>query len=222
MRVQVLYFAVFRERIGRASQDLELPERSDVAAAVSKLEEQHEDIARLRGRYRVALNQEMLGDWNVALCDGDEIALIPPVAGGIDQRYAKVLDEVLSLERVIEVVRSDDRGAVATFTGVVRNYSEGRSVVRLEYEAYIEMAEKTLMAICQEIEAAVPNVRVAVEHRVGALQVGDAAVVIAAASPHRKEAFAACQRCIEELKRRAPIWKREVGPDGAEWVGLGP
>jgi molybdopterin synthase catalytic subunit len=84
------------------------------------------------------------------------------------------------------------------------------------------MAERVFLEICVEIERDLPGVRLAIEHRTGALVVGDVAVAIAAAAPHRAEAFRACQRMIDTLKERAPIWKKEIGPDGASWVGLGP
>ena len=100
--------------------------------------------------------------------------------------------------------------------------SRGVTVERLEYEAYAGMAEKVIRALVDEIEAEVPGALLAIEHRVGALAIGDAAVVIAAAAPHRAEAFTACRAAIDRLKDRAPIWKKEFGDDGAVWVGLGP
>ncbi len=113
-------------------------------------------------------------------------------------------------------------GGVVAFVGLVRDASQGRAVVRLEYEAYAGMAEKVFHQICDEIEARIPGVRLALEHRTGALAVGDVAVAMAAAAPHRAEAFRACQALIDELKQRAPIWKKETGPDGTRWVGMGP
>jgi molybdopterin synthase catalytic subunit len=95
-------------------------------------------------------------------------------------------------------------------------------VVRLEYEAYDAMALEVLAAIAAEIEAELPGTCVAIHHRTGALVVGETAVVIAAAAPHRAEAFAACRAAIDRLKERAPIWKKEIGESGAEWLGLGP
>jgi molybdopterin synthase catalytic subunit len=111
---------------------------------------------------------------------------------------------------------------VVTFTGVVRAQNRGLAVERLEYEAYTEMAEQVMRALCDEIEAELPGARLAVEHRVGTLGVGDVAVVIAAAAPHRAEAFTACRAMIDRLKDRVPIWKKEITPDGATWIGLGP
>ncbi len=110
-------------------------------------------------------------------------------------------------------------GGIATFLGVVRDTNEGRAVTLLEYEAYGTMAEAELARIVAEIQAEMPGVRVAAMHRVGALHVGDAAVVCAASAPHRGEAFAACRALIDRLKARLPIWKREHGPDGPYWVG---
>ena len=220
VQIQVRYFAVFRERLGCESETIELPDDASVGAALEALEARHEVVRALRGRFQIAVNQEMVRA-DARLADGDELVLIPPVAGG-DDRHARLLDEPLSLDRVMAAVASLDTGGVVTFTGLVRRSSGGRAVERLEYEAYREMAEKVLRALCDEIEADFAGTKVAVEHRVGKLVVGDIAVVIAAAAPHRAEAFAACRALIDRLKERVPIWKKEIGPDGAEWVGLGP
>jgi molybdopterin synthase catalytic subunit len=108
-----------------------------------------------------------------------------------------------------------------TFTGDVRAATRGKRVLRLEYEAYREMAERKLAEIGGAI-AREHGAEVAIVHRVGVLAPGDAAVVIACAAPHRTPAFRACEACIERLKKDVPIWKREVFEDGSEWVGLGP
>ncbi|NNG16381.1 MAG: molybdenum cofactor biosynthesis protein MoaE [Gemmatimonadales bacterium] len=124
----------------------------------------------------------------------------------------------LDLDRLVARVVSPERGGVATFTGVVRNHHDGRSVLRLEYSAYDAMAEAECARIVSEAERQWP-VRVALEHRTGHLEVGDAAVMIAAAGAHRQEAFDACRYVIEEVKRRVPIWKREHFADGTmSWV----
>lgn len=124
----------------------------------------------------------------------------------------------IRLEPLIEAVLTPSRGGVATFLGIVRDHHAGHSVVELAYEAYGPMAEAECGRIVAEAEAKWP-VRVAVRHRVGKLVIGDTAVAIAAAGPHRAEAFEACRYVIEELKRRVPIWKRERYEDGSEaWV----
>lgn len=111
-------------------------------------------------------------------------------------------------------------GAALLFVGVVREQNEGRPIARLEYEAYAPMAEAKLREICEEARARWPVGRVAAVHRVGCLEIGDASVAIAVASPHRAEAYEASRYVVEELKRRVPIWKREGYVDGAsEWLG---
>ncbi|MCG8422559.1 MAG: molybdopterin converting factor subunit 1 [Proteobacteria bacterium] len=220
MKIQVLYFAVFRERLGQEHEIIDLPDGADVAVALAHLASRHSAIAQLSGKFRVAVNQTMVGR-DAALRDGDELALIPPVAGG-NERYAVILDQPLSLDRCVSRVSSEEMGGLVTFTGVVRRQNRGRVVTRLHYEAYKDMAENVMRGLCDEIEAEFAEVRLAVEHRVGILQVGDVAVVIAAAAPHRAEAFHACRAMIDRLKERVPIWKKEITSDGAEWIGLGP
>ena len=125
----------------------------------------------------------------------------------------------LELGALLAQVESPARGGVACFLGTVRNHQDGRNVLRLEYSAYAPMAEAECARIVAEAEDRW-DCAVALAHRVGTLEVGDTAVAIAAASPHREEAFAACRYVIEEVKRRVPIWKREFFADGRiEWVG---
>jgi molybdopterin converting factor subunit 1 len=220
VRIQVLYFAVFRERLGRDAEELELPAGAGLDALVAALEQRHDAVRALRGRYRIAVNQAFTrGD--ELLGDGDEVALIPPVAGG-SGRHARLLDHPPSLDRCIDAVRGPEHGGLVTFTGLVRRHSRGQRIERLEYEAYAAMAEKVMAELCDEVEAEVAGARLAVEHRVGVLGIGDVAVAIAAAAPHRAEAFTACRALIDRLKERVPIWKKEIGESGDEWIGLGP
>jgi molybdopterin synthase catalytic subunit len=129
-----------------------------------------------------------------------------------------LVDRPLDLTRLIADVQSAERGGIDCFLGTVRNHHGGRTVRRLEYEAYRPMVEAECARIVAETEGRWP-VTVALRHRVGRLEVGDAAVAVAVAGAHREEAFAACRHVIEELKRRVPIWKRETYEDGTEeWV----
>jgi molybdopterin synthase catalytic subunit len=219
MRIQVLYFAVFRERLRRDEEEIELPDGATVARAIDVLGAKYADIAKLRGRFRVAVNQDFADDDHV-LRDGDEVALIPPVAGG--SRHVVLSDQALSLDRCLAAVSGPGMGGIVTFTGMVRLHSRGTTIDHLEYEAYAPMAIKVMTQLCEEIEAEVTGAQLAVEHRVGSLAIGDIAVVIAAAAPHRAEAFTACRAMIDRLKDRVPIWKKEIGTGGEEWVGLGP
>jgi molybdopterin synthase catalytic subunit len=221
MRVTILYFAILRERLGRDREALELPAGADVAAARAAIGARHPELASLLPAVRGAVNRAFVADGH-ALAEGDELALIPPVAGGAGAKVA-IGAAPLSLEEVVAVVEGPGRGGVVTFAGVVRR--EGHQipdVVRLEYEAYDVMALEVFAAIAAELEAELPGVRVAIHHRTGPLVVGETAVVIAAAAPHRAEAFSACRAAIDRLKERAPIWKKEIGESGAAWLGLGP
>ncbi|MGE0867707.1 MAG: molybdopterin converting factor subunit 1 [Kofleriaceae bacterium] len=221
MQIQVLYFAVFREKLGRADETVELAAGATVRDAIETLAHRHAAIAALRGRFRVAVNQAFVPDDHV-LADRDELVLIPPVAGGIDPRHVVLSDAPLSLDRCIAAVAGPGMGGIVTFTGTVRRNSHGTVIDRLQYEAYGPMAVREMTRLCNEIEDEIAGTKLAVEHRVGTLAVGDIAVVIAAAAPHRAEAFAACRAMIDRLKDRVPIWKKEFGEDGATWVGLGP
>ena len=131
---------------------------------------------------------------------------------------AFLTDQPIDPAPLLETVRRPGDGGLALFVGVVRDHNEGRAVSRLDYEAYRPMAEKEMARIAEELSVLHPEARLAMRHRIGSLAVGDVAVVVVAAAPHRKEAFAACQDGIERIKARVPIWKREQGPSGVHWV----
>jgi molybdopterin synthase catalytic subunit len=130
----------------------------------------------------------------------------------------KITQEKLVLEDLIKVVEAPKAGAISTFTGTTRNHSEGRRVLSLEYDAYPEMAEKKLMEIGEEIKRRWEVTEIAIAHRVGKLEIGEASVMIAISAPHRKEAFEACQYAIDRIKTIVPIWKKEIFEDGEKWV----
>ena len=221
MRVNVRYFAVVKERLRRDTDTLELAAPIDVSGALDALVARHPELGGMRRYLQVAVNQELAAQTR-ELADGDELALIPPVAGGADRLARIVADRAPSVDAVLAAVRGPQIGGVAVFVGLVRARSQGRDVTRLEYEAYAEMAEKVFRELCEEIEGRHEGARVAVEHRTGVLDIGDVAVVVAAGAPHRAEAFTACREMIDRLKEKAPIWKKETGPDGTSWVGMGP
>ena len=125
--------------------------------------------------------------------------------------------EVIDSNAVAAAVRRDEAGAVLVFEGVTRNHHGGRSVVRLEYEAYVEMAERELAAIVRLALDTWPGIRAAVVHRLGVVSLGEASVVIAVSAPHRDAAYAANRFLIDTLKAKVPIWKKEVYEDGSTW-----
>jgi molybdopterin converting factor subunit 1 len=219
MRIQVLYFAAARERAGVSREELELPEGTSVQAAVELIANRHPGLRELLPHLRIAVNQEF-GRKQDPIPAGAELALIPPVAGGAGRFL--LVDRPLHPDEVVAAVAGEAYGGLVTFSGSVRSETRGRRVLRLEYEAYRPMAEKMLARIGEEIAQKWPGSRASIIHRVGALLPGDLAVVIAAAAPHRKEAFKACEYAIDRVKADAPIWKKEFYEDGEVWVGMHP
>ena len=222
--VTVLYFAAARQRAGMDSERLDLAGMT-VQAAMDRIVELHPELAAIRPHLRIALNQTF-AEPTTQIPPGAELAMIPPVAGGdgelaVGQRVW-VRDAKLSVDETLEYVTHPSCGAQVFMVGVVRDHNEGESVERLRYEAYVPMAEKVISAIVDDTEQKYPGIRCAVQHRVGPLEIGDRAVVVAVGAPHRKEAFAACQEIIDRLKEDAPIWKHEHREGGQIWVGLGP
>jgi molybdopterin converting factor subunit 1 len=214
MRVTVLYFAAARERAGAARDSIEVSDGATARDVLMAAVRKHPQLEPIQDKLRVAVDQEFDGKPR----EGSEVALIPPVSGGAGaHRIGEAPIDPLAPLRAVE---GPDCGAIATFCGSVRSPSHGKEVVRLEYEAYPEMALKLFERIadsCREKFKA----RVAIHHRTGKLSPGEISVAIAAAAPHRKDAFDACREAIEALKADVPIWKREVYPDGSVWVGLG-
>jgi molybdopterin converting factor subunit 1 len=215
MHVKVKLFGSVREAAGSS----EISEEVAEGACVADLREQLAGLYPLIEKYgthlRIAVNCEIVVE-TTPLADGDEVALLPPVSGGAGRCSVSV--DPLDVTEVIGRVVGDDTGGISTFLGAVRDHSRGKSIDHLEYEAYPEMAVREMEKICDEATEKWPGVRVGIAHRVGRLDIGDLAVVIAAAGPHRAEAFDSCRFAIDVLKERVPIWKKEVATDGEYWV----
>ncbi|HNI60506.1 MAG TPA: molybdopterin converting factor subunit 1 [Pseudomonadota bacterium] len=218
MKIAVRYFAHLRERLRRESDSIELADGSTVGDLLLLLGEREPLVAASRRSLQVAVNMEFMPA-KTQLKDGDEVALIPPVAGG--SALVRLSRQPLQYDEVIAAVSGPGQGGIVLFVGLVRDHNDGKQVVRLDYEAYDEMAVRKMAEIAARIESEQPGVRVAMVHRVGSLQIGDLAVILAASAPHRGEAFAACRAAIEALKVEVPIWKKEFSPDGEEWLGQG-
>ena len=208
MTVVVRLFAGLRERAGWSQRELDVASVAEVWPAL-ELGDEPEGLL-------YAVNREY-ADRGQELHDGDEVALIPPVSGGA----FRVTEAPLSLEAVAAEVADERAGAVATFAGTVRRQSRGREVTHLEYEAYAEMAEDVMARLAGDLEARYDLCSIAIHHRVGRLEVGEASVVIAVSAPHRQDALAACKDAIDRLKETVPLWKKEVYEGGEEWVGRG-
>ena len=209
MRVTVKLFAGLRERAGWKERELDGVERvSDVWPALNLGEEPEGLLYAVNRSY---------ADADRGLADGDEVALIPPVSGGT----FRLQTEPLSLDAVVDEVRSDQAGAIATFVGTTRAQSRGRTVLHLDYEAYEQMAEQVMSEIAEELKSRYDLCRLAIHHRTGRVEIGEASVVIAVSAPHRQDALAACRDAIDTLKERVPLWKKEFYEGGEEWIGRG-
>jgi len=223
-----------RERAGRDSVEIELPEGATVADAFERLAAAP-GLGDLVGRLplRMAVNREYAGD-GTAIAPGDELAVIPPISGGAPesgqpsvlsnpvgdkgQRVAgrtrvDVTEESLDAGELARWVGDPGAGAIVTFQGVTRE------VASLDYEAYREMAEERIAAILGECVERHGLFAAAAEHRVGRVPRGEPGVVVAVSAGHREEAFAGAREAIDRIKAEAPIWKRELDASGAgEWV----
>lgn len=217
MEVNIRYFALIREVVGRAAETRRVPVGTNAGQLFDRLIGEHPRLERLKPVTMLMVNQQYV-DAARALQDGDEVAFIPPVSGGGSSRFT-VQSEPLDARELEALVAHPGAGAIATFTGTVRDSGRGKVVTHLEYEAYAPAAELALVQIGEEIQARWGVDRVAIAHRTGSLQIGEASVIIAVASPHRDAAFAACRYAIERIKETVPIWKKEHYVDGAIWVG---
>ena len=207
-------FAGLRELAGTGRRELELADGAAVADVWAALGLERAEPDGLL----YAVNREY-AEPRRRLADGDEVGLIPPVSGGAED--VRVTDEPLSLDAVVRAVSDDEAGAVATFTGTVRRSSRERTVQYLEYEAYEDMAVELLARLAAELRERHGLSGVAIHHRTGRVEIGEASVVIAVSAPHRAAAFAACREAIETLKTEIPLWKKEVYEGGEEWIGRG-
>ena len=224
MLISILLFATLKDAAPGGILRLEVPDSCTVSqlwdAAIARVPE----LAKWRRHARVAVNQSYVGDGDIVPV-GAEVALIPPVSGGAEP-LAMVRETELSLDEVVRAVQAEmggGAGAICTFLGVVRANSRDPDgahhddIEFLDYEAYAPMAERELRAICLQVREKWEGA-CAITHRTGRLQIGEASVAIATATPHRAAAFEACRYAIETLKKQVPIWKRETARDGFWWV----
>ena len=239
MRVKVRLFAMLRQQAGWREREIELPDGATIDDAWRAIEKDVPGISAQREIVRFARNREY-ATADQQLRDGDELALIPPVAGGshsfvrLEITPNAIGDELLAQLR--REVPSTADGAYVCFLGQTRESAgtpspgeeheaarhAGKPVVALEYEVFEEMAIDVLRTIASEIEQRFGVTRLAIVHRSGEVPLGEASVVVCAAAAHRGAAFDAARYGIEELKARAPIWKSEQYVDGSVWIGAPP
>jgi molybdopterin synthase catalytic subunit len=215
MQVTVKLFGAVREAAGVKELSVALDDGAPLAELRELLAGDHAIFGQLGDRLAAAVNFEV-EPWDRRLADGDEVAFLPPVAGGAGR--CTLSERPLDPGEVVSRVSGPGMGGLVTFIGAVRDHARGTAIRHLEYEAYPGMAEREMEKICDEAGERWTGVRVAVAHRVGHLEIGDLAVVIVAAAPHRGEAFEACRFAIDTLKETVPIWKKEFAEGGEYWV----
>jgi len=221
--VSVFFLGPAADLAGARQTKLSVQESGTVADVRELLRSQFPDLGKLLAHIRIAVNQQIVED-DHRVADGDEIALIPPVSGGEDDRtiWVDLLADPIAREKVHEFVCGDETlGGVVTFEGVTRaeNDEEHGQLIRLDYEAYGSMAIRVLRDLANSAQDRFGAQRVAILHRTGSVPPGDPSVIISVATAHRAEAFDACRWLIDTLKTEVPIWKKDVFEDGfTRWV----
>ena len=216
MQITVKLFGAVREAAGARELSVSLPEGARASDVWRRIAGDYPDVLPFEARLAVSVNLEVTS-LDTELADGDEVAFLPPVAGG-SGTACSLSERPLDVGAVVARVSGPGMGGIVTFIGTVRDQARGREIRHLEYESYPEMAEREMEKIAVAAAERWPGTRVAIAHRAGHLEIGDIAVVVVAAAPHRGEAFEACRYAIDTLKETVPIWKKEVATDGEYWV----
>jgi molybdopterin synthase catalytic subunit len=222
----VLFFGMLRELVGRPSEESDFPEGSDLGMVFDNYAARYPRLREMAKSIVMARNQEFAA-LSTTVQDGDEIAFLPPVSGGVatdpitltpDGHYFALTRHAIDPHAIIARLVTGSEGAVVTFEGTVRNNTGGRATLCLDYECYESMALKLMARIGLEISAAHPVARIAMVHRLGRMLVGETSVAVIVTAAHRRPAFEAALEGIDRLKKLVPIWKKEHFVDGEVWV----
>ena len=221
----MLFFGMLKEMVGQTSEDAEFPQGANLQAVFDRYASRYPRLRELAPSIVVARNQEF-AQLSTDITEGDEVAFLPPVSGGLDadteiQRDGHLFAltrRAINTREVIAELLTGSEGAVITFEGTVRNNTKGRATRYLDYECYESMALKMMAEIGVEIAREFAIGRIAIVHRLGRMLVGEASVAIVVTAPHRGPAFEAARAGIDRLKKRVPIWKKEHFVDGEVWV----
>lgn len=222
MRVQVLFFGMLKDIVGKSAAKIELPEGATVRDMLAHFESQIPRLKELLPSLAVAVNLQYAGP-DTKLSPDDEIALLPPVSGGASEepgirRRAALTRSIIDAQPLVDALKSGEDGATLIFEGIVRNQTRSRKTLYLDYEAYEEMALQHLESLADQALQRFQIRDVAIVHRLGRLEIGETSVLIVVASAHRAAAFDASRWLIDTLKRTVPIWKKEHFEDGAVWA----
>ncbi len=217
MKVKVLFFGLTRDLTGLSEETAEVSPGESVEGLWRAYEGRYPGLASVAASIRIAVNEEIAGP-SQALREGDEIAVMPPVSGGSGNDACRITREPIRAAELAESLKAGSDGASVVFEGIVREQSHGRRTLYLEYEAYEPMAVRKMQEIAQEARSQFEIDGIAMIHRIGRLEIGEASVAIAVVAPHRGPAFDACRFAIDRLKQTVPIWKKEYFEDGAVWA----
>jgi len=221
MKVTVKLFARLRELVGTSTLERHVAANATISDLIQNLQAEFPKLTGVIPQTIVSVNREF-ADPQTRLAEGDEVAIFPPVSGGsgADEGKFAITYDPIGLDEMAAKVLKPETGAVAVFAGVVRNVSAGKVVEHLEYEAYEEMALGKLRQVAAEAREQWPDIMdIAIVQRIGHLEVGENAVIVAVSSPHRGDGcFEACRYAIDRLKQIVPVWKKEISPDGTEWI----
>lgn len=220
MRVRILFFGMMKDIAGCESESADLPEAATLADLSARYENRFPQFKKFMPSLAMSVNQEYAGP-QTRLKDGDEIAFLPPVSGGMSSSgsgYCAIVREPIDTKRILEKLKQPEDGSALVFEGVVRDHTRGRKTLYLDYEAYEEMALKQMKELAGRACTQFQIRDVAMVHRLGRLQIGETSVLIVVASAHRAAAFEACRWLIDTLKQTVPIWKKEYFEDGAVWA----
>jgi molybdopterin converting factor subunit 1 len=228
VRVKVLFFGMLKDIVGRSEDHIELADGARLDDVFTRYASDFPRLTDLELSIVLACNHEFC-DRSAAIREGDEIAFLPPVSGGSGPYTHEIRDpdtgcffaltrETIETSKLARQLLRGEDGAVVDFEGVVRNNTKGRTTKFLDYECYEPMAVKMMAEIGREILVAHAIGRIAMVHRLGRLQIGEASVAVVVTAPHRKPAFEAALEGINRLKRVVPVWKKEHFADGEVWV----
>jgi len=223
MRVRVLMFGILKDVFQRSEDSVELASGSTVSDLLEHYRKLAPDNVKLFHSLALAVNQQYASAAD-RLRENDEVALLPPVSGGVDvvvrpdQYHCEIVRERIETEQILAGIKQAEDGAVVVFEGIVRNHTRSRRTLFLDYEAYEPMALSQMNALAEKILANFKVRQVRIVHRLGRLGIGETSVLIAVASAHRAAAFDACRFAIDTLKRTVPIWKKEHFIDGTVWA----
>ena len=244
MQIRVLFFGTLKDLTGRTCESLSLPENATLGDVLRHYEQAVPRLKEFTPSLAMSVNQEYAGT-DMRLRQGDEVALLPPVSGGLGEgpsntatnaepssslgedpqdggsgrgKHAIIVRDTIDTASVLRGIKQPEDGAIVVFEGIVRDQTRGRRTLYLDYEAYEEMALKQMDELASRALAEFKIRNVSLVHRLGRLEIGETSILIVVASAHRAAGFDASRWLIDTLKRTVPIWKKEYFEDGAVWA----